>query len=406
MALALRLDATGNGALGENIRLFPGRPAASAQPRQRILLSPPQLAGGELASLDHTLAAGWIAPAGPVPEAFEQAVRAAAGTEYGLATSSGTAALHLGYRVLGVERGDEVWTSTLTFVATIAPAVQMGARPRFLDATAESWTLDPDILESRLRQAATKGKLPRAVVPVDLYGQSCDLDTIVGLCGRWGVPVLCDSAEALGAEYRGRPVGKGAALAAFSFNGNKIVTAGGGGALVSDDAALIARARHLASQAKEAAPHYQHETTGYSYGLSSVLAAVGLAQIGALKDRVAARRATFARYALRLSDLPGLTFMPEPGWGRSSRWLTTLLIDPARFGASREQVRQVLEEAGVESRPVWKPLHLQPAFRGTPFHGGGVSGQLFERELCLPSGAMAPAEQDRVIEAIRGCCRA
>ncbi|MBO1076994.1 DegT/DnrJ/EryC1/StrS family aminotransferase [Roseomonas marmotae] len=405
MALALRLGATGDGALGENVRLFPGRPAAAAQPRQRILLSPPQLAGGELASLDHTLAAGWIAPAGPVPEAFEGAVRAASGTGHGLATSSGTAALHLGYRVLGVERGDEVWTSTLTFVATIAPAVQMGARPRFLDVDAGSWTLDPDLLESRLRQAATKGKLPRAVVPVDLYGQSCDLDTIVTLCGRWGVPVLCDSAEALGAEYRGRPVGKGAALAAFSFNGNKIVTAGGGGALVSDDAALIARARHLATQAKEAAPHYQHETTGYSYGLSSVLAAVGLAQIGALKERVAARRATFARYALRLSDLPGLGFMPEPGWGRSSRWLTTILIEPSRFGTTREQVHRALDAAGVESRPVWKPLHLQPAFRGAPFHGAGIAGQLFDRGLCLPSGAMTEQEQDRVIEAIRACHR-
>jgi pyridoxal phosphate-dependent aminotransferase EpsN len=405
MALALRLDAAGNGALGENICLFPGRLTVAARARRRILLSPPQLTGGELASLDHTLAAGWIAPAGPVPEAFEQAVRAATGTEHGLATASGTAALHLGYRVLGVERGDEVWTSTFTFVATIAPAVQMGARVRFLDVTAESWTLDPDILEARLRQAATRGKLPRAVVPVDLYGQSCDLDTLVTLCGRWGVPVLCDSAEALGAEYRGRPVGKGAALAAFSFNGNKIVTAGGGGALVSDDAALVARARHLATQAKEAAPHYQHETTGYSYGLSSVLAAVGLAQIGALSNRVAARRATFARYALRLAELPGLAFMPEPGWGRSSRWLTTLLIDPRRFGSSREQVRQALDEAGVESRPVWKPLHLQPAFRGAPFHGSGVSGQLFDRGLCLPSGAMTTEEQDRVIDTIRACFR-
>ena len=406
MALALRLGATGNGALGENIRLFPGRTQAVPQARKRILLSPPQLAGGELASLDHTLAAGWIAPAGPVPEAFEQAVRAAAGTDFGLATASGTAALHLGYRVLGVERGDEVWTSTLTFVATLAPAVQMGARPRFLDVAPESWTLDPNLLETRLAQAAAKGRLPRAVVPVDLYGQCSDLDAITGLCARWGVPVLSDSAEALGAEYRGRPAGKGAALAAFSFNGNKIVTAGGGGALVSDDSALIARARHLASQAKEIAPHYQHETTGYSYGLSSVLAAVGLAQMGALADRVAARRAVFARYALRLSDLPGLAMMPEPGWGRSSRWLTALTLDAARFGATREQVRQALDAAGIESRPVWKPLHLQPAFRGAPFHGTGVAGRLFDGGLCLPSGAMTAEEQDRVIDTIRACCRA
>jgi dTDP-4-amino-4,6-dideoxygalactose transaminase len=405
MALALKLDATGDGTLGENIRRFPGRTAAMALSRARILLSPPQLAGGELASLDHTLAAGWIAPAGPVPEAFEAAVCQATQTSQGLAVSSGTAALHLGYRVLGVERGDEVWTSSLTFVATVAPAVQMGARLRFLDATAESWTLDPDILEDRLRRAATKGRLPRVVVPVDLYGQSCDLDLIVALCSRWGVPVLSDSAEALGAEYRGRPVGKGAALAAFSFNGNKIVTAGGGGALVSDNATLIARARHLSTQAKEVAAHYQHETTGYSYGLSSVLAAVGLAQIGALSDRVAARRAVFARYALRLSDLPGIGFMPEPDWGRSSRWLSVMLVDPKRFGASREQVRLALEAVEVESRPVWKPLHLQPAFRGAPFHGPGIAGDLFDRGLCLPSGAMTAEQQDRVIDTIRACCR-
>jgi pyridoxal phosphate-dependent aminotransferase EpsN len=375
-----------------------------ALPR-RLLLSPPQLAGGEMAALASTLQAGWIAPAGPVPQAFEEALVEATGFGQVAAVSSGTAALHLGFRLLGVERGDEVWTSSLTFVATIAPAVQMGARPRFLDVAADSWTLDPEVLETRLRQAARRGKLPRAVVPVDLYGQSCDLDAILALCGRWGVPVLCDSAEALGAEYRGRPVGKGAALVAFSFNGNKIITAGGGGALASDDPALIARARHLASQAKEVAPHYQHETTGYSYGLSSVLAAVGLAQLAVLEDRVAARRAVFARYAEGFADLPGLAMMPEPAWGRSNRWLSVLQLDPARFGATREALRRALDAAGIESRPVWKPLHLQPAFRGAPFHGPGLAGRLFDRGLCLPSGAMTAAEQDRVIGIIRRCCR-
>ena len=382
---------------------FPQAPA-SFPPERRLLLSPPELAGGELAALASTLRSGWIAPAGPVPQAFEAALCEASGFAHAAAVCSGTAALHLGYRVLGVERGDEVWTSSLTFVATIAPAVQMGARPRFLDVSAESWTLDPDILERQLRQAARRGRLPRAVVPVDLFGQSSDLDPILALCGRWGVPVLCDSAAALGAEYRGRPVGKGAALAAFSFNGNKIITAGGGGALCSDDPALIARARHLASQAKEAAPHYQHETTGYSYGLSSVLAAVGLAQLPALRDRVAARRRVFARYAAGLADLPGLAMMPEPGWGRATRWLSVLRIDPARAGSSREALWRALEAAGIESRPVWKPLHLQPAFRGAPFHGAGLAQRLFEEGLCLPSGAMGSAAQDRVIALIRAGC--
>ena len=384
---------------------FPNRGVLAKAPRIRLHLSPPTLVGGELAVLSRTLTDGWIAPAGPVPEAFEQAVGEVTGFAHTLAVASGTAALHLGYRVLGVERGDEVWTQSLTFVATVAPAVQMGARPRFLDVSPESWAMDPNLLEDLLQKAATKGRLPRAVVPVDLYGQPCDLDAILTICGRWGVPVLCDSAEALGARYRDRPVAKGAALAAFSFNGNKIITAGGGGALVSDDAALVARARHLASQAKEVAPHYQHETTGYSYGLSSVLAAVGLAQIGALEARVAERRAVFDRYAEGLSGLPGLSFMPEPAWARATRWLSVILIDPKGFGTTREVVRRALDAASIESRPVWKPLHMQPAFRGARYHGGGFSGQLFERGLCLPSGAMTAEEQDRVIAVIRDCCR-
>ncbi|MFC4167527.1 DegT/DnrJ/EryC1/StrS family aminotransferase [Teichococcus aestuarii] len=387
------------------VLLFSGRGQDMPPPRQRLHLSPPSLAGGELATLSQTLSSGWLAPAGPMPAAFERAVAETTGFAHAAAVASGTAALHLAYRVLGVERGDEVWTQSLTFVATIAPAVQMGARPRFLDVSAESWTLDPDVLESQLRAAARRGRLPRAVVPVDLYGQSCDLDAILALCGRWGVPVLCDSAEALGALYRGRPVGKGAALAAFSFNGNKIITAGGGGALVSDDAALIERARHLANQAKEVAPHYQHETTGYSYGLSSVLAAVGLAQITALQARVAARRQVFARYAAGLSGLPGLSLMPEPEWGHATRWLSVVQLDPRRFGATPEMARRALDSANIESRPVWKPLHMQPAFRGIRCHGAGLSNQLFERGLCLPSGAMSAEEQDRVIAVLRSCCR-
>ena len=380
--------------------LLPGAPAG-------LLLSPPQLTGQELASLQAMLEAGWLAPAGPWPAAFEAAFARATGFPHVLAVASGTAALHLGYRCLDLAPGDEVWTSTLTFVATIAPAAQMGARPRFLDVAPESWTLDPGLLAEELALAARRGRLPRAVVPVDLYGQCCDLDAILAACDRWGVPVLCDSAEALGATLRGRPAGLGARAACFSFNGNKIVTAGGGGALASADAGLIARARHLSTQAKEAAPHYQHETTGFTYGMSSVLAAVGLAQLPALPERVAARRAVFRRYREGLGDLPGLGFMPEPGWGRSSRWLSVITLDPARFGADREAVRRRLAEAGVESRPVWKPLHLQPAFRDAPCAGGAVAASLFENGLCLPSGsAMTGAQQARVIELIRGCRRA
>jgi dTDP-4-amino-4,6-dideoxygalactose transaminase len=280
----------------------------------------------------------------------------------------------------------------------------MGARVRFLDVCPRSWTLDPDLLRRELRAAARRGQLPRVVVPVDLFGQSCDLDAIVAACGRWGVPVLTDSAEALGALQRGRHAGQGAWLAAFSFNGNKIVTAGGGGALAGDDPVTIQRARFLSAQAREPAAHYQHETTGYSYGLSSVLAAVGLAQLGTLPARVEARRAIFARYLAGLGDLPGIAFMPEPPWSRATRWLTAIQIDPDRFGADREAVRLALEAAGIEARPVWKPLHLQPAFRGAPVAGGAVAARLFERGLCLPSGSgLAEDAQARVIAAIRRC---
>ncbi|MDO9709192.1 DegT/DnrJ/EryC1/StrS family aminotransferase [Paracraurococcus lichenis] len=361
----------------------PPRPEPAAdEAGERILLSPPELTGQELAALEATLASGWVAPAGPVPAAFEQAVAAATGFPHVLATASGTAALHLGYRLLGVMPGDEVWTSTLTFVATIAPAVQMGAVPRFLDVAPESWTLDPDLLERELTRAARRGRLPRAVVPVDLFGQCCDLPAILARCERWGVPVLCDSAAALGSTQHGRHAGRGA--------------------LASEDPALIAAARHLASQAKEPAAHYQHETTGFTYALSSVLAAVGLAQLPALPGRVAARRAVFERYRAGLGDLCGLSLMPEARWGRSNRWLSVALFE-ARAGApDRDAVRRALEAAGIESRPVWKPLHLQPAFRHAPRAGGAVAARLFEAGLCLPSGnGLTAAQQDRVVAAVR-----
>ena len=386
---------------------FPGQ--ALVSPRSspsRLHLSPPQLAGGEFTALRDTLESGWIAPAGPAPRAFEAALARTTGFAHVAAVASGTAALHLGYRLLDLSRGDTVWTTTLTFVATAAPAKQMGAGLSFLDVSPDSWTLDPELLSDALAAAARRNRLPRALVAVDLYGQCSDLETITACCGRWGVPVMSDSAEALGATHRGRQAGQGARLAAFSFNGNKIVTGGGGGALASDDEHLIARARYLASQAKDVAPHYQHGTTGYSYGMSSLLAAVGLVQLGHLEERVARRRAVFARYAEGLGDLPGLSLMPEPAWGRSSRWLSAILLDPGSFGADREAVRRALEAADIESRPVWKPLHLQPAFRGATFIGTGIATTLFERGLCLPSGgAMSRDEQDRVIQVIRECAR-
>jgi dTDP-4-amino-4,6-dideoxygalactose transaminase len=379
----------------------------TASAARRIHLSPPHLAGDELDRLRGVLDSGWIAPAGPAIAEFEAAIAGATGFPHVLATSSGTAALHLAFRVLDIVPGDEVWAPGFTFVATVAPAVQMGAVPRFLDICPWSWTIDADLLRRELRAAARRGRLPRAVVAVDIYGQSSDLDAILAACARYDVPVLSDSAEGLGATLRGRHAGRGARLCAFSFNGNKIVTAGGGGALATDDPVLLARARHLASHAKDPAAHYQHTTTGHAYGMSSVLAAVGLAQLAVLADRVAARRAVFARYAAGLSDLPGLSLMPEAPWGRATRWLSAVLIDPARAGIDRDAVRVALEDAGAESRPVWKPLPDQPVFRDAPAAGGTVARALFAQGLCLPSGTgMGAAEQDRVIGAIRACWRA
>jgi len=374
----------------------------ASRPPSRVLLSPPHLTGGELAALKVTLDDGWVAPSGPFPEAFERAVADATGFPHVLAVTSATDALRLGFRVLGVEAGDEVWTTTLTFVASISQAVQMGAVPRLFDVDPATWALDPGRLAEALAVAARQGRLPRVVVPVDIFGQPADIAAIAAVCERWGVPVLSDSACGMGSTLRGRHAGRGAQAAVFSFNGNKIVTSGGGGVLAAEAPGPIARARQLANQAREPGAHFQHEMTGYSCGMSSVIAAVGLAQLDALAQRVEARRRIFDRYVAGLCDLPGIGFMPEAPGARSNRWLSVVLFDPAGGAPDREVARAALLDAGIESRPVWKPLHLQPVFRHAPQHGGAIAAALFERGLCLPSGSgMTEAEQDRVIGALR-----
>ena len=387
-------------------RILPKLPKPAREVAAPILLSPPHLTGREKAGIEASLASGWLAPAGPTPRAFEAALVKATGFDHVLGVASGTAALTLAFRVLEIGPGDEVWVPSFTFIASIAPAVQLGAMPRFLDVCPASWTLDAALLAAELRQAARQGRLPKAVVAVDIYGQCAALHEIAPLCAQYGVALISDSAEGLGATQAGLPAGKGAVLTAFSFNGNKIITAGGGGALASDNALLIARARALANQAKTPAPHYQHETTGYSFGLSSLLAAVGLAQLPKLADRVARRRAIFARYQEGLEDLSGISFMPEAPWGRSSRWLSAMLIDPQGFGMDADGLRRVLAAEAIETRPAFKPLHMQPVFCDAPRAGGAVAEAVFARGLCLPSGSgLAPAAQHRVIRAIRAAAR-
>jgi pyridoxal phosphate-dependent aminotransferase EpsN len=374
---------------------------------QRVFLSSPHLSGLEQQYVADAFATNWVTPLGPHVDAFEREFAEAVGARHAVAVSSGTAALHLALKLAGVGAGDEVLTSTLTFVASVNPIVYLGAVPAFIDSERSSWNMDPGLLEEALEQRARTGRLPKAVVVVHLYGQSADLDPIAAACARHGVALIEDAAEALGASYKGQAPGTVGAIGIYSFNGNKIITTAGGGMLVTPDAALAAHARKLATQARDPAPHYEHSELGYNYRLSNVLAAIGRGQLRVLKDRVAARRRNFAFYAEALGDLPGVEFMPEAAWGTHTRWLTTLTIDPQLFGVGRETLRQSLDAAGIEARPVWKPMHLQPLYAGCSVIGGAVASELFTNGLCLPSGSnLSELDLERVVTIIRnaaGC---
>lgn len=383
------------------------RPALTAVPASagapsRIYLSPPELTGRELAMLGEAIASGWIAPLGPHVDAFEVEVARRVDMPHAVALSSGTAALHLALLGLGIGRGDAVWTSTLTFAATANAIAYVGATPVFIDAERASWNLDPGLVAEALEHAARTGSLPRAVIGVDLYGQCVDWEPVIAACQRHGVAVIEDAAEALGATYRDRPAGSLGDVSILSFNGNKIITTSGGGMLLARDAALIDRARYLATQAREPVRHYEHKEIGFNYRLSNLLAAVGRAQLADLDRRVAARRAIRERYRAALGDLPGWSFMPEASWGRATFWLSCATIDAGAFGATRDRVIERLAALDIEARPVWKPLHRQPAFAGAQVLRGQVAEALFRDGLCLPSGSsLTEGEQDRVIEAVR-----
>ncbi len=368
---------------------------------QRLYLSPPHVGDTERALLIDAFDSNWIAPTGPHVDAFEREFSEVVQTPHAVALSSGTAALHLALEGVGVGPGDEVITSTLTFIATANAIVYLGATPVFVDVDPDTWTISPDLLADEIDACARRGRLPRAVVAVDLYGQCADYDRIRSVCEPYGIPVVEDAAEALGATYKGRPAGGLADCAAFSFNGNKIITTSGGGMLVSSHQGRIDRARFLSTQAREAAPHYEHAEVGFNYRMSNLLAAVGRGQLQQLASRVAARRETNARYRLALEDVPGVTFMPEAPYGRSTMWLTAILLDPRAFGADREAVRLALEAIDIETRPVWKPMHSQPVFAQCRCRGGATADRLFDSGLCLPSGsAMTEADRARVVEGL------
>ncbi len=379
----------------------------SGRERSRIYLSPPHIGSAEREFVAEAFDSNWVAPLGPNVDAFELEFAEYTGTSNAVALSSGTAGLHLALLLAGVEPGDAVLGSDLTFVASANAALYVGAEPVFVDSERESWNLDPDLLADELRRRASVGRLPAAVVVVHVFGQSANLDPILESCAEFGVPVVEDAAEALGTTYRGRSVGTFGRIGIFSFNGNKIITTSGGGMLVTEDAALARRASKLATQSREEAAHYEHDEVGYNYRLSNVLAGIGRGQLKVLEERIATRRNNYEYYEQHLGDLPGIEFMPEASWGRHTRWLTTLTVDSASFGANREQIRLALERQNIESRPVWKPMHMQPLFRGCEFIGSGVSEELFSRGLCLPSGSnMSEGDLERVVSAIRSLCPA
>jgi dTDP-4-amino-4,6-dideoxygalactose transaminase len=361
----------------------------------RIYLSPPHLSGRELELVREAIESNWVAPLGPQVDAFEQELASLARVPHALALSSGTAALHLALAVLGVGPEDEIACSSFTFAASANPIRYVGATPVFVDSHAETWTMDADLLEEALAERPRV----RAVVAVDLYGQCCDYEALARICSRRGVTLIQDAAESLGARYRSAPAGGQGDLTAFSFNGNKVITTSGGGMLASRNEEWIARARKLSTQAREPAPHYQHTELGFNYRLSNLLAAVGRGQLEVLPERVAARRRVNRCYRQLLTDVPGISFMPEAGYGESNCWLTCIVVDPEEAGTDRESIRLALEAEDVEARPVWKPMHLQPLYRDAPVYGGAVSAALFEHGLCLPSGsALSAGDQERIVE--------
>ena len=374
--------------------------------RARIYLSPPHMSGGEEDRIAQVFASNWVAPVGPDLARFEEDFAKKIGVEAAAAVSSGTAALHLALRRLELEPEDEVICSTFTFCASANPIVYERARPVFIDSDWDTWNMDPNLLAEELKEADRRGKLPKAVLLVDILGQSADMDAILEITDRYGVPIIEDAAEALGSTYKEKQVGSSAWCSAFSFNGNKIITTSGGGMLCSNDRELIEKAKHWATQAKDPGHLYQHSEIGYNYRLSNVLAAVGIAQLEVLDHRVKTRRRNFDFYFDRLAELPGVSFMPEADYGLANRWLTVARFDPAEFGANCENVREALEEENIESRRVWVPLHRQPSFQGCRYRGGTVADEIFADALCLPSGtALTETDLDRIctlIEAVAG----
>ncbi len=374
-----------------------------SQDYDRLYLSPPHLGRHELNYLHKAIEDNWVAPIGPNLDGFERDICEYTGAGHCIALTSGTAAIHLGLVLLGVGPGDTVLCPSFTFVATANPITYLGATPVFVDSEASTWNLCPEQLREAIEDQLRQGRRPKALVLVHLYGMPAKLRELLAVAAEYDIPVLEDAAEALGSRYEGRALGTFGAVGVFSFNGNKILTTSGGGTLLTNNADWARKARFLATQARDAAPHYQHSETGYNYRLSNLLAGIGRGQMELIEDRVKRRREIHTWYREHLAGIPGLQLAPtEAAGSRSNRWLTTMLLDPAETTVTPEQLRLHLETRNIESRPLWKPLHLQPLFTAAPMYGGGLCAGLFTRGLCLPSGtAMTEADLRRVADAVK-----
>ena len=368
----------------------------------RIYLSPPHMSPAERDLLLEAFDSNWIAPLGPHVEAFEREFAEKVGVKYAVALSSGTSALHLALLILGIQPGDDVATSTLTFVATANAIRYVGANPVFIDSQACSWNLDPELLAIELHEASLRGRPIKAVLAVDILGQCADYDAIQALCKKYKIPLIEDAAESLGATYRGKPAGGFGDIGCFSFNGNKIITTSSGGMLVTENKEWADRARFLATQARDPFPHYEHSVVGFNYRMSNLLAAIGRGQLSVLDERVKQRQANYLFYQDTIGKLPGIVLAPELSAGRSTHWLSCITVDPLQFGATREEIRLALERENIESRPVWKPMHLQPVYSTCRARGGAVAEKLFVNGLCLPSGSSLTAtDLKRIVDVIQ-----
>ena len=377
--------------------------------KSRIWLSLAHMGGREQEFIREAFDTNWVVPLGPNVDAFEKALAAYLREDkHVVALSAGTAALHLGLILLGAGVGDEVICQSFTFSASANPTMYQGAKPVFVDIEASTWNMDPVLLEEAIKDRLRKtGKLPKAIIPVHLYGMPARLDRICETAGRYGIPVLEDAAEALGSEFKGRKCGTFGELAALSFNGNKMITTSGGGALVCRSEEEAGQVKFYATQARDAAPHYQHSHIGYNYRMSNICAGIGRGQMFVLEEHVARRRAIHALYTSLLKDIPGISVLQNPSSDFDSNfWLTCITVDPLVAGCTRENIRLALDADNIESRPLWKPMHLQPVFAEAPFYGNGTSEHLFDIGLCLPSGPTLTDEDiRRVAGVIRGLVR-